>query len=61
MADVASKRRTTALFLSIIVTHMKTHRTDQKTNKPDEKRVLCQRAFSSVFNADFFTQLHCTV
>ena len=30
MADVASKQQTTALFLSTIVTHKKTYRTDQK-------------------------------
>ena len=48
MADVASKQQTTSLFLSTnIHTHKKTHRTD----KPDGKRVLCQRTFSSVFRA----------
>jgi len=51
MADVASKQQTTSLFLSTnIHTHKKTHRTD----KPDGKRVLCQRTFSSVFRAVFF-------
>jgi len=34
----------------------------KKTDKPDgEKPVLCQRTFSSVFRAVFFTQLNCTV
>jgi 3-methyladenine DNA glycosylase/8-oxoguanine DNA glycosylase len=56
MADVASKQQTTALFLSTIVTHEKTHRTD----KPDGKPVLCQRTFSSVFSA-VFSQLNSTV
>jgi hypothetical protein len=57
MADVASKQQTTALFLSTI--HKKTHRTDKITDKPDEKPVLCQRTFSSVFRAVFYTvKLH---
>jgi hypothetical protein len=30
MAEVANKQQTTALFLSAIVTHKKTHRTDKK-------------------------------
>jgi hypothetical protein len=46
-------------------THKKTHRNEKKnppkTNKPDGKRVLCQRTFSSVFRAVFFTQLNCTI
>jgi hypothetical protein len=53
MADVASKQQTTALFLSTMVTHKKTHRTDKKAEKPDGKPVLCQKTFSSVFRADF--------
>jgi hypothetical protein len=61
MADVDSKQQTTALFLSTSHTHKKTHRTDQKTDKSDGKPVLCQRTFSSVFRAVFFTQLNCTV
>jgi hypothetical protein len=32
------------------------NRTDIKNDKPDEKSMLCQRTFSSVF-----TQLNCTV
>jgi len=51
MADVASKQQTTALFLSTIVTRTRRHRTD----KPDGKPVLCQRIFSSVFRAVFYT------
>ena len=34
--------------------HKKTHRTD----KPDGKPVLCQRTFSSVFRAVFYTQFN---
>jgi len=29
--------------------HMKTQRTDKKTDRTDGKTVLCQRTFSSVF------------
>ena len=37
-------------------THKKTHRTDKKkTDKPDGKPVLCQKTFSSVFRAVFYT------
>jgi hypothetical protein len=51
MADVASKQQTTALFLSTVVTG--------RTDKPDGKPVLCQRTFSSVFRAVFYTvKLH---
>jgi len=42
-------------------THKKTQRTDKKTDKPDGKPVLCQKIFSSVFRAVFFTQLNRTV
>jgi hypothetical protein len=56
MADVASKQQTTALFSSTNHPHKKTHRTDKQTDKPDGKPVLCQRTFSSVFHAVFFTQ-----
>jgi len=60
MADVASKQQTTALFLSTIVTRTRReHRTEQKTDKPDGKLVLCQIIFSSVFSAVFYTvKLH---
>jgi hypothetical protein len=60
MADVASKQQTTALFLSTTVTRTKRHtELTKKTDKPDEKHVLCQRIFSSVFRTDFYTfQLH---
>ena len=60
MADVASKQQT-ALFLSTIVTRTRRHtELIKKTYKPDVKSVLCQRTFSSVFRAAFFTQLNCT-
>jgi len=50
MADVASKQQTTALFyIHNSHTHKKTYRTDEKTDKPDGKPLLCQRTFSSVF------------
>jgi hypothetical protein len=53
MADVASKQQTTALFLSTIVTRTRRHKELTKKNpeKSDEKPVLCQRTFSSVFVA----------
>jgi hypothetical protein len=56
MADVASKQQTTALFLSTIVTRTRKHtELTKKTDKPDRKPVLCQRTFSSVFRAVFYT------
>jgi hypothetical protein len=60
MADVASKQQTTALFLSIIVTRTRRHtELFKKTDKPNGKTVLCQRTFSSVFRAVFYTvKLH---
>ena len=62
MADVASKQQKTALFLSTIVTRTRRHtELTKKTDKYDGKRVLCQRTFSSVFHAVYFTQLNCTV
>jgi len=39
-------------------THKETHRTDKETDKPDGKPVLCQRTFSLVFHAVFFTQFN---
>ena len=55
MADVASKQQTTALFLSTTVTHTRRHtELNKQTDKPDEKPVLCQRTFSSVFRAVIF-------
>jgi len=61
MADVASKQQTTALFLSTTVTRTRHTELTEKTDKPDGKPVLCQRTFSSVFRAVFFTQLNCKV
>jgi len=60
MADVASKQQTTALFLSTIVTRTRRYTELTKRNgKPDGKPVLCQRKFSSVFRAVFYTvKLH---
>jgi hypothetical protein len=55
MADVASKQQMTALCLSTIVTRTRRHRTDKKIDKPDWKPVLCQRIFSYVFRAIFYT------
>jgi hypothetical protein len=60
MVDVATKQQTTALFLSTIVTHTRRHTelTEKLTNLM-EKPVLCQRTFSSVFRAVFYTvKLH---
>jgi hypothetical protein len=34
--------------------HKKTHGTDEKTDKPDRKPVLCHRTFSKVFRAVFY-------
>jgi len=61
--DVASKQQTAVLFLSTIITRTRRHTelTRKKTDIPDGKPVLCQRTFSSVFPADFFTQLNCAV
>jgi hypothetical protein len=60
MADVASKEQTTAAFLSTTVTRTRRHtELTKKTDKPDGKPVLCQKAFSSVFRAVFYTvKLH---
>jgi hypothetical protein len=59
MANVACKQQTTALFLSTIVTRTRRHtELTKKTDKPDGKPVLCQRTFSSVFRAVFYTQLN---
>jgi hypothetical protein len=60
MADVASKQQTTALSSSTIVTRTRRHtELTKKTDKPDGKPVLCQRAFSSDFLAVFYTvKLH---
>jgi hypothetical protein len=56
MADVASKQQTTALFLSTTVTRTRRHtEVTKKIDRPDGKPVLCQRIFSSVFRADFYT------
>ena len=61
--ELRSSLRESHSFLSLPVfihhghTHKKTHRTD----KPDGKPVLCQKTFSPVFRAVFFTQLNCTV
>ena len=71
MDNVASKQQTTALFLSTTVTRTSRHTElikkktnltgNKKKDKPDGKPVLCQRTFSSVFPAAFFTQLDCSV
>jgi hypothetical protein len=60
MADVASKQQTTALFLSTKVTRTRRHtELTKKTENPDGKPLLCQRTFSSVFRAGFYTvKLH---
>jgi len=56
MADVASKHQTTALLLSTIVTRTRRH---TELTKKSGKPVLCQRTFSSVFRAVFYTvKLH---
>jgi len=63
--ELRSSLRESQSFLSLPCfihhsnTHKKTPRTDKKTDKPDGKRVLCQRTFSSVFRAVFYTvKLH---
>ena len=56
MTDVANKQQTTALFLSTIVTRTRKHtELTKQTDKPDGKRVLCQKTFSSVFRGVFYT------
>jgi hypothetical protein len=50
MADVANKQQTTALFLSTIATRTRRQaELPKKTGNPDEKPVMCQRTFSTVF------------
>ena len=62
MTDVASKRQTTALFLSTTVTRTRRHtELTKKTDKPDWKTALCQSTFRSVFRAVFFKQLNSSV
>ena len=60
MADVASKLQKTALFLSTIDTRTRRHtELTKETDKPGGKPVLCQRIFSSIFRAVFYTvKLH---
>jgi len=56
---MASKQQTTASFLSTTVTRTRRHTELTKTDKPDGKPVLCQRIFSSVFRAVFYSvKLH---
>jgi hypothetical protein len=56
MADVARKEQTTALFLSTIVTRTRRFtELTKKTDKPNGKPLLCERTFSSVFRAVFYT------
>ena len=56
MADVVSKQQTTALFLSATVTRTRRHtELKKKTDKPEEKPLLCQRTFISVYRAVFYT------
>jgi hypothetical protein len=54
MADMASKQQTTALFLSTIVTHKKTHRTDKKTDKPDGEACAVPENIQFSFSCSFF-------
>jgi hypothetical protein len=62
MTDVASKQKTTALFLSTTVTRTRRHtELTKKSDKHDGKPVLFQETFSSVFRAVFTTHLNCTV
>jgi len=60
MDDVTSKQQTTTLFFSTIVTHTKRHtELTIKTDIHNEKLVLCQGTFSSVFRAVFYAvKLH---
>ena len=54
----AIKQQTRALFLSTTVTRTRRHTEvtkKKKTDKPGGKPVLCQRTFSSVFRAVFYT------
>ena len=62
MADVASKQQTTALFLSITVTHIRRH--TQLTKKKLTNlmgNLCCARKHSVQFFVQFFIQLNCTV
>jgi hypothetical protein len=43
----------------VFIHHSHTHKKTRRTDKPDGKPVLCQRTFSSVFHAVFYTvKLH---
>jgi len=55
MVAVANKQQTTALCLSTTVTRTRRHTELTNTENPDRKPVLCQRTFSSVFRAVFYT------
>jgi hypothetical protein len=61
MADVASKRQTTALFLPTTVTRKRrdTELTKKMTNLMGN--LSCVREHSVQFFVQFFTQLNCTV
>jgi hypothetical protein len=54
MTDVTSTQQTTALCLSTTVTRTRRHtELTKKRDKPDEKPMLYQRTFSSVFRSVF--------
>jgi len=56
---LANSKRQPFFFIHHSHTHKKTHRTDKKAYKTDGKPMLCQRTFSSVFRAVFYTvKLH---
>jgi hypothetical protein len=61
MADVVSKQKTTALFLSTIVTRTRRHTELTKKLTNLMGNLCCAREHSVQFFVQFFTQLNCTV
>jgi hypothetical protein len=61
MVNVATKKQTTALFLSTIVTRTRRHTELTKNWKNLMRRICCAREHSVQFFMQFFTQLNCTV
>jgi hypothetical protein len=58
MADVASKQQTTALFLSIIVTHTRRHTELTKKLINLMRNLCCDREHSVQFLVQVFLQLN---
>jgi hypothetical protein len=61
MADVASKKQTTALLLSAIVTRTRRHTELTRKLKNLMGKLCCAREHSVQFLEQIFRQLNCTV